>query len=141
MKGLAFHCHHYELVEYVHDYDERVKFIKENKPKGEQELRLRLFKMIPEELIPGKDSKEYDAYRKAGDAYVKARDAYRKARDAYYKVWVAYDKAWDAFDKAWDAYQKKYRKELEKLHSKLCPDCPFDGHTIFTRKNEDGNWY
>ncbi len=98
--GLAFHCHHDVLLEYVYDYDERVRFIKENKPEKEQELRLRLFQMIPDEFIPGRDSPE----------------------------WAAYDKAGAAYDKA-------NRKELEALHLSLCPDCPWNGRTIFRGKN------
>ena len=104
--GLAFHCHHDVLFEYVYDYDERVRFIKENKPKSEQKLRLKLFKLIPDELIPGRDSPEYRAY----------------------------DKAREAHGKAWEACDKKYRKELEELHTKLCPNCPWDGKTIFSEK-------
>ena len=124
MKGLAFHCHHDTLFEYCHDYDERVDYIKNNKPKHEQELRLRLFKMIPDGLVPGRDAKEYKAYDKA-------RDAYDKARDAYDKAWDALGKAWDALGKARDAYYSKHQKELEELHTKLCPNCPWFGNTIF----------
>ena len=136
--GLAFHCHHDILYEFVYDYGERVRFIKKNKPKSEQELRLKLFKMIPEDKLPGKDSAEYIAYAKAWvaydkarEAYAKAREAYAKAREAYAKAWVAYDKAWEAYDKAWEAYDKKYHKELLKLHEELCPGCPWDGKSIF----------
>ncbi len=178
--GLAFHCHHDTLCEYVYDFNERVRFIKGNKPKSEQKLRLRLFKMIPDELIPGKGSPEWEAcgkareaydkareaygkaweaYYKAGEAYYKAREAYYKAgkaydkareangkaREAYDKAWEAcckareangkareaYDKAWEACGKAWEVCGMKYSKELEKLHTNLCPDCPWNGKTIF----------
>jgi len=160
--GLAFHCHHDALVEYVYDFDERVKVIKDHKPKEEQELRLRLFKLIPNDLLPGLGSPEWDAHIKAWDAHIKARDAYDKARDAYDKARDAYDKAWDAYDKAWDAHDKardaydkvrdaydkaraeytgKYKKEFESLHEKLCPDCPWDGSTIFTHRKDTGEWY
>ncbi len=150
--GLAFHCHHDVLFEYVYDSDERVRFIKENKPKGEQKLRLKLFQMIPDELIPSRDSSAWEAYDKARKAYDKARkacdkawEAYDKTRKAYDKAWEAYDKArkardkaweardkaWEAYSKAWKVYCKKHHKELEKLHTNLCPDCPWDGKTIF----------
>ena len=115
--GLAFHCHHDALLEYVYNYDERVKFIKKNKPKEEQELRLCLFQMIPDDKLP---QTGWDAYNKAGDAYNKARDADNKARDDYYKA---------------------NKKEIEKLHNELCPDCPFENDTIFSRKDKDGKWY
>jgi len=157
--GLAFHCHHDKLAEYVHDYDERVKFIKNNKPDKEQALRLHLFQLISEDRIPGRASKLYEAYFKAGEAYFKAREACNKAREAYDKVWEAYDKAWEAYDKAWEAYNKAreaydkawevcnkaweayfkageaYFKEYdawtETLHKELCPKCPWDGYSIF----------
>ena len=157
MKGLAFHCHHDNLFEYVTDYDERVKYIKNKKPKDEQELRLRLFKMIPDEMIPGKNSKEWKAYRKAGEADSKAMEAYDNARKAYeewevYKEWAPYVKpgadyhnaaktyvqAWEPCVKAWADYAnarrdygRLYVDELEELHAKLCPGCPWDGETIF----------
>jgi len=150
--GLAFHCHHDVLLEFVYDYDERVEYIKNYKPESEQELRLRLFKMIPEELIPDKDSVKYKAYLEASAAYdkacaaaLKARAAYLKACAAHLKTRVAYDKAWaacdkasDAYDKAraaylkaWAAYLKACGKEIEVLHKELCPDCAWDGKSIF----------
>ena len=30
------------------------------------------------------------------------------------------------------------KKQLESLHRELCPECPWDGETIFTRK--EGKW-
>ena len=68
------------------------------------------------------------------DAYDKARADYDKAWDAYDKAWDAYDKARDAYDKARDAFGKAYTSELEQLHKELCPDCPWDGKSIFTRR-------
>jgi len=113
------------------------------------------------------------AYRKAWDIYLNAKDTYLKATKdaglkatregtlkeweaalradtAYYNVWRDSLKTWvaslkkeSAYDKAMNAYRKKYSKELEELHDKLCPDCPWsdDEKTIFTRKDEEGNWY
>ena len=157
--GIAFHCHHEELCEFVYDYDGWVNFIKTNKPEEERELRLRLFKLIPDDLLPGKESGEWEAYEKAWKACDKARDAYEKAwkacdkardacekaweacdkaRDAYEKAWEACDKAGDAyrtafeaFKKAWKAYKKAWGKQIVALHEELCPNCPWDGKTIF----------
>ncbi len=117
MKGLAFHCHHDKLVEFAYDYDERVTFIKESKPEEEIALRLRLFQMIPDERLS------------------------KRGLATYVKAWQAYDKAWQACDKARQAYLEKNIKQLEKLHKELCPNCPWDGETIFTRKDDKGNWY
>ena len=106
-QGYAFHVHHDTLFEWCFDYDKRVKYIKENKPKHERELRLRLFKLIPKGRIPAK----------------------------LYKAWDAYDKARDACDKAGEALAP----EIEALHKELCPDCPWDGKTIFSIENPVGN--
>ena len=108
--GLAFHCHHNTLVEFVYDYDERVEYIKASKPPSEQKLRLKLFHLIPTDLIPGLNSAKWKAYDKAEEAYDEAGEACGKAEEAYFK---------------------KFGKELELLHEKLCPDCPWDGYTIF----------
>ena len=104
--GLAFHCRHDQLYEFVYDYDERVRFIKANKPQKEQALRLRLLRMIPLELVPGKDTEEYQVLTKAGEVYDRAwkafskvrevREATNKAREAIKKVEKAYDKKWEA---------------------------------------------
>src|SRR3990172_4654201 len=78
--------------------------------------------------------KAWDAFGKDWDAYVKAGDARDKAKAAYDKAKAAYDKDWDAFGKDWDAYRKAYDKylpQIEALHALECPDCPWDGFTIF----------
>ena len=137
MKGFAFHCHHDVLVEYVTDYDERVECIKENKPEKERELRLRLFKIIPDGRIPSALLKAKEAHTRAEEACAKAGKAYGKALKAgkaYGKAGEAYIKAWEAYAKVGKAYIKAGKAcypELEKLHAELCPNCPFDGHTIF----------
>src|SRR3990167_10033749 len=41
-KGLAIHCHHNILVEYCYDYEERVKYIKDYKPKYEPAVSLKV---------------------------------------------------------------------------------------------------
>ncbi len=160
--GLAFHVHHEQLIEFCYDYDERVKYIKENKPKEEIPLRLKLLQIIPDSKIPGRDSREYEAYvkareayGKADEAYVKADEAYVKAHEAYAEADEAYVKAYEAYDKAREAYAEackayvrargayftKYNKGIVALHGELCPDCPFDNRTIFTRRDKDGEWY
>ena len=104
--GFAFHCYHYTLFSWVYDYDKRVSYIKADKPKAEQKLRLKLFRMIPEDRLPSK---------------------LHEAREAYNEAWEAYNKAGEAFNMAGEACMP----ELLKLHEELCPNCPFDGKTIF----------
>src|SRR3989337_2595253 len=135
-----WHIHHEVLLEWSDDIQERIDFIQAEKPKHEVEIRLRLLKPVqgalPPKLVKAGDArgKAEDANAKAWDAYVKARDAYVKAGDARDKAKAAYDKAWDAFGKDWDAYRKAYDKylpQIEALHALECPDCPWDGSTIF----------
>ena len=116
--GFAFHCHHDVLAEYVTDYTERVAYIKRCKPKSEQELRLRLFRLIPEDRLPPE---------------------YIKARAEYDKAWAEADKAWAEVDKARAEYIKaraEYATQLGALHRELCPNCPWDGKTIFPMEDK-----
>lgn len=119
----AFHCHHDVLAEWCWDYDGRVRAIKRDKPTEEQELRLRLFKLIPIDRVPSDLLKAGEAYYKAVKAFDKAREAYDKAGKAYYKARGAFDKA------VFTALPL-----LEELHRELCPNCPWDGKTIFSRE-------
>ena len=151
--GFYWHVHHDVLFEYCYNYDERVNFIKANKPKKEIPVRLNLMQPVkgklPEEVVKtrkacGKAQEAFDkaweaygkaseAYDKAWEAYGKARDAYVKASEAYYKAREAYGKAREVYDKAWDAYEKALennRDYLNKLHSKECPDCCWDGRKL-----------
>ena len=148
--GWAMHCHHDTLFEWVWDYEGRVEIIKTEKPEKEQELRLRLFKMLPKSKMPGRGTRLWDAQEKTHTAANKALDAYRKARAAFSEVGAASNKAWNActkalpiYDKAWDAYCEaraayfhKYEKQLLALHKELCPNCPWDGRTIFPARKE-----
>src|SRR3990170_2597468 len=121
-----WHIHHEVLLEWSDDIQERIDFIQAEKPKHEVEIRLRLLKPVQGALPP--------KLVKAGDARGKAEDANAKAWDAYDKAKAAYDKDWDAFGKDWDAYRKAYDKylpQIEALHALECPDCPWDGFTIF----------
>ncbi len=101
-----WHIHHDVLVEpLIEPIENRIRFIKENKPKCEIALRLKLLKPVkgklPVEVV------------KALEAYVKALEAYNKALEAYNKALI------------------KNKKAIEKLHAKECPNCPWTGKTIF----------
>ena len=96
--GLSIHCHHNILVEYCYDYDKRVEVIKRDKPENEQEIRLGLFKLLPEEAInelPKELITAYAEYRKADAEWQKADAEYQKAyaewqkadREIWHKKW------------------------------------------------------
>ena len=132
--GLAIHCHHEMLIEYCYDYDERVRYIKENKPISEQKTRLRLFKLLPDEAIKelpivlvkvyaelGKACAEWDKADAAldkADAEWKKADAARDKADA---KWNKADAARDKADAKWNKACASWKKEdREAWHKKWC---------------------
>ena len=92
-EGFAFHVHHDALAEYCTNYQERVDYIKTNKPAGELRLRLRLFKLIPVNKLP---YTIVEARRTCDEAW-KARDEAGKACD---EAWKAREEAGKACDEA-----------------------------------------
>jgi hypothetical protein len=134
-----WHIHHGTLLEWnTEPIKNRIEYIKNEKPKHERALRLNLLKPVKGKL-PTAVVKARAAYNKAGAACDKAWAAYYKARAAYNKAWDAYYKAQDAYDKAGDACCKAIcdnQAEIEALHAKECPDCPWDGKTIFPEAGE-----
>ena len=36
----------------------------------------------------------------------------------------------------WDSVLQDYREEIEEWHRQDCPNCPWDGHTIFPEEEE-----
>ena len=100
---LYWHIHHDILLEPLTEpIENRIQFIKVNKPKNEVETRLRLMKPVRGKL-PKLD---------------KACAEWGKAR-------AELDKACAEWDKA------RADPKVLALHAKECPDCPWDGRTIF----------
>ena len=138
--GLFWHVHHEALLEWCYNYDERVAYIRKEKSKEEQGTRLRLFKPVkgtlPQEVVKAgqelnKARQEYykawQEYDKATQEYDKAGQELNKARQKYYKAGQEYDKAWQEYSKVLND-----NKELiEALHKAECPNCPWNGRTIF----------
>ena len=133
---LYWHIHHEILLEETTDIQERIDYIRANKPEKEIPLRLKLMTpVLHPEKLPARFRKAreayykaWEAYDKAWEAYYKASKAYDKAREAYYKAWEAYYKASKAYDKAMEAYYQ----QIEKLHKEEHPNCPWNGKTIFS---------
>ena len=96
--GLAIHCHHEILVEYCYDYQERVDYIKNNKPENEIKTRLMLFKILPKEAerdIPKECARAYKAYSEACKAWSEACKAWSEAdKNVFHKKWCGC-KEWD----------------------------------------------
>ena len=72
----AWHIHHDVLLEsLIEPFENRVKYIKESKPRGERKLRLRLFKTVKGEL-PFELVEVWKAWNEAGKARDEALKTY-----------------------------------------------------------------
>ncbi len=130
---LYWHIHHEILIEETTNIQERIDYIRANKPEKEIPLHLKLMTpVLHPEKLPARFRKAREAYYKASKARDKAREAYDKAREAYDKAREAYYKAREA---SWEAYynaREAYTPQIEKLHKEEHPDCPWNGKTIFS---------
>ncbi|OGN03317.1 MAG: hypothetical protein A2655_00615 [Candidatus Yanofskybacteria bacterium RIFCSPHIGHO2_01_FULL_43_42] len=125
-QGFFWHVHHTIFLEWCYDYEERAQYIRTNKPQNEQEIRLRLFKPVQGRLP--------EAVVKARQVYDEARPAFDKAYQAYNEAYQVYGKANQAYIEAYQAYDKALidnTAKIEALHANECPNCPWNGHTIF----------
>lgn len=108
VKGMFWHVHHNKLCEWCYNEQERIDYIKKEKPKEEVESRLKLLKKLkgklPEEFI--------EAWKKSNEAWKKYKEAREKAIEAREKA----NEAWEKFDEAWE----KYKPKIESLHKKEC---------------------
>lgn len=126
--GLAWHVHHNILMEWCYDYEERTAYIKAKKPLGEQATRLRLFQMmkgkLPAELwTAGAEYETMCAELGAVEAELEFPRAELEAARA--KFWAAWAKL--------GAAEVKYTPQILALHAQECPDCPWNGRTIFSK--------
>ena len=137
MTKFYWHIHHDTLLEPLTEpLKNRIDYIKENKPKEEIALRLKLLKPVK-----GKLSKELvEAGKKcdeAGKKYNEARKKYDEAGKKCDEAGKKYNeerKKYDEERKKYDEAGKKYEPQLEALHKKECPNCTWDGKTIFPDK-------
>ena len=119
-QGFSIHCHHDILAEYCYDYDERVAYIKSDKPKNEIETRLKLFKILPKKAL-----KETPIAWQEAD----------KARREAYKAWREADKAWQEADKARkEAYKAWSQKQKDAFHKKWCGCKEWNGKELVFEK-------
>ena len=106
-----WHVHHNVLCETLTEpAEERRRYIRSQKPVGEVPVRLRLFRLIVGQLP---------------EPIARVREA--RLRLGTYRDRVALEMAWRDEILA----MTHYRKEMKALHAKECPNCPWDGKTIF----------
>lgn len=132
-KGFYWHVHHDTLCEWCYNYQERVDYIKKNKPKHEVKTRLRLFnpvknvKLIPKEFAEA-EIKRDEALDKFAEAEIKYPEAVKKYEEACMK----YEEAVKKYEEAW----KKCAPQLEKLHKKECGCSEWNGEEIVIKGEE-----
>ena len=153
--GLSIHCHHNVLWEYCYDYDGRVDAIKRDKPQNEQAIRLKLFKLLPQEAIdelPGKlveaDAEWHKAgaeWQKAGAEWHKADAEWQKVVAEWQKVDAEWNKAYAEWQKAgarrqevearwWEAYTEWLEVDGDTWHKKWCGCSYWNGEEIIFDK-------
>ena len=134
----AKHIHHRVLIEpLLGSLEERQDCIKATKPAREVPIRLALLAEIdwplPEELV------------KAGEMYAKAFVVWYEARrdscSEYYVANAQTEKSQCLLQAQhyYDLVLKVNIAQIEALHAQHCPNCPWDGKTIFPEKQ--GNVY
>jgi hypothetical protein len=121
MKSASWHCHHENLCEWdTEPRKNRIAYIKAEKSGRGRKLRLRLYQPMSSDAI--KILIAYDlAVKPTRDAYVLATTS---ASDAYD---IAVKPARDAYVLA----EKIAADALEVQHRLECPNCPWNGKTIF----------
>ena len=152
---MYWHIHHEVLLEFATEpIENRIEYIKSYKPKDEVETRLRLLKPVrgafPQEVIDARKVWD-DAWKVRDDAWKvwddawkvrddawKVRDDAGKVREDARTVWEDAWKVWGDARKVWDDAWKVREDALvdnaeaiNELHSQECPNCPWDGNTIF----------
>ncbi len=124
-----WHCHHKVLCEFVTDPQQRIDYIERFKADNEIGIRLKLFQPV-QGKVPAAIIKAEDDYNKAWTALDNAEAVYINTGSGY--DWEVFLKA--VLHKATADYGAANRsKELELLHAKECPDCPWNGYTIFPK--------
>jgi hypothetical protein len=115
--ALIVHCHHEPLFEFLSEPAEnRIAYILHSKSQHEQALRLRLFRPVNIKLLP----------KKWQEAYAKWQEAYAKWQEANAKLQEANAKLQEANAKWQEANAKLQEAETNKLHARICKNCPWD---------------
>lgn len=133
--GFYWHVHHEILIEWCYDYQRRVRYILAQKPTEEHPLRLRLFQPVrdpPAALVEaGAVAAQAEAARAAASVVIANahnRGIFSKtAEDVYLEAEADRDQATIRLARAITAQHR----QIQALHKIECPDCPWNGKTIF----------
>ena len=141
---LVWHIHHEMLLEPLEEpFETRVKYIKATKRAYEVPIRLRLMKPVQEGnlLLPflaKAQAKVARAYANANKAHI----AWDAAFEGQGKRTTTYDSLDKVFAKLAAACDERDKARVQwayacsdprvfALHKKECPNCPWNGRTIF----------
>jgi hypothetical protein len=113
--AMVWHLHHDQLCEPLTKPPEnRIAYILTHKRNKERAARLRLMRPVYAEAVA-------PAQRVRVEAEVAARKLYDEAEAA----------AWAVCAEAVAAARKAYHEAVAPAHSAECPNCPWDGKSIF----------
>lgn len=119
------HIHHEAPVELLTEpIENRIAYIRSEKPEAEQALRLRLMRPV-----------STAAWADYEWAVAPAWADYERIED---KAWAEYErvKAWAEYERVKAAAWAEYKRFVAVAHAAVCPtpDCPWDGFSIFGGK-------
>ena len=115
------HVHHNVLFEYCYDYKKRVQVIKDCKPAAEQDIRLRLIKMLSKEAIaelPERIVKKSIELKETCIKWDKVKIGLVQAQIEMDKISAEWDKTYNKLDKA-KIEMDKISAERDKACAKL----------------------
>ena len=123
---MYWHIHHNVLAEFaIEPIEERIAFIKAEKPIEQMETRLRLMRPVRHELS-GPAFEAALIYYNSMSALKKTKPD-KHGRELASKLRKIVNEALIGYHE----HRGTFYEELEVLHKLECPDCPWDGETIF----------
>lgn len=146
--GPFWHIHHDRLLEWSGDIEKRIACIESDKPQEEIGTRLHLMKPVlgrlPEEVVEASKAHyeaskaHYEACKAHLEAACKAHhktsmtlDEANKARYEACRAHYEASKTCCEASKALDEAIMRNLPAIEALHKQECPNCPWNGTTIF----------
>jgi len=128
--GMFWHVHHDLLLEYCHSYKERAEFIKRTKSPHEIPIRIKWF--LP---VEGKLPKEVvDKAKAFNAAQLQHVRLVNSVQFPSHTTLISIDNTERACNNTFLAYKfaiDKHKLELDTLHEKECPGCPWDGEYLY----------
>jgi len=124
--AMVWHLHHDSLCEPLTEAPgNRIAYILTQKPPKERAARLRLMRPVRDEAV----APAWGVYDEAvAAAWEVCAEAVAAARKAYHEAVAA---AWEVCAEAVAAARKAYHEAVAPAHSAECPNCPWDGKSIF----------